>query len=134
MEGEKAMGRYKRMMSRGLYRSRNGIFLGVCLGVAQFLDFSVFGVRVIMVVLLIFTGLWPVVFLYFLAALVMKPEPVIPLTTEDEEEFYHHYLHSEKAAVGRLKRKFDNLERRIRHMEDSVTSRDIDFEQRLHRK
>jgi len=122
------------MMSSGLYRSRNGIFLGVCMGLSEFLDFSVFWVRTIIVLLLIFTGLWPVVFLYFLAALLMKPEPAIPVTTEDEEEFYDHYLYSEKAAVGRLKRKFSNLDRRIRNMEDIVTSREYDFEQRLNRK
>jgi phage shock protein C len=121
------------MMTRGLYRSRNGMLLGVCQGMAKFLDFSVTWVRAVMVVLLIFTGLWPVVFLYFLAALLMKPEPVMPLSTEEEEEFYDHYIHSEKAAVRRLKRKFADLERRIRNMEDIVTSREYDFEQRLNR-
>ena len=67
---------------RGLYRSRNGVIFGVCRGVADFFDFSVFWARAIAVVLLFVTGLWPIVGIYILAALLMKPEPVIPIEPE----------------------------------------------------
>ena len=60
----------------GLYRSRNGILFGVCKGLAQYFDLSVFWTRVVAVIVLICTGLWPVAGLYLLAALLMKPEPV----------------------------------------------------------
>ena len=33
-------------------------------------------------------------------------------------------------ALGRLKRTYDTLERRLRRMEDVVTSRDFDWDQR----
>ena len=33
----------------GLYRSRSGLIIGVCKGVAQYFDFSVFWMRVIAV-------------------------------------------------------------------------------------
>lgn len=59
----------------GLHRSRNGILFGVCQGVADGLDFSVFWTRVIAVACLFFGGFWPVVGLYIVAALLMKPEP-----------------------------------------------------------
>jgi phage shock protein C len=61
----------------------------------------------------------------------MKPEPVLPLHSDDEEEFYDSYVHSRKGAVDRIKRRYDNLERRIRRMEHAVTSREYDWEQRL---
>ena len=115
----------------GLYRSRNGIILGVCRGTAEYFDFSVFWTRAIAVTLLFLTGLWPVTGLYFLAALLMKPEPVLPIMGEDERDFYHSYLHSRKTAVARLKRRYENLERRIQRMEDKVTSREFDWELRM---
>jgi len=59
----------------GLYRSRDGILFGVCRGIAEYLDLSVFWLRAIVVGVFILTGFFPVVFLYILAALLMKREP-----------------------------------------------------------
>lgn len=123
--------RYEKLMSGGMYRSRQGVFLGVCRGLADYFDFSVFWIRTIVLILLVFTGFWPIGVLYFIAVLIMKPEPVIPVMSEDEQEFYDSYVHSRKGAVNRMKRRYDNLDRRIRRMEDIVTSREFDFERRL---
>lgn len=117
----------------GLYRSRSGAILGVCKGIAGYFDFSVFWTRVIAVILLLLTGLWPITGLYFLAALLMKPEPVLPTLDDGEREFYHSYLQSRRGAVSRLKRRYEDLERRIRRMEDRVTSREFDWESRMDR-
>ena len=116
---------------RLLYRSRHGCILGVCRGLAEYMNVSVFWMRVIALVLLVFTGFWLVLGLYFLAALLMKPEPVVPLATEEDDEFYNSYTSSRTMAVRRLKRTYDNLDRRIRHMEDIVTSREYDWDRRL---
>ena len=123
---------FERILGGGLYRSRNGIVLGVCRGIADYFDFSVFWARVITLVLLFFTGFWPVMVLYFVAALLMKPEPVIPIETDEEQEFYDNYVHSHKGATERLKRRYENLERRIRRMEDHVTGREFEWENKLH--
>jgi len=125
------MSRLDRILQGGLYRSRNGILLGVCRGTAEYFNFSVFWVRAIALVLLIFTGFWPVGALYILAALVIKPEPVIPLESEDEREFYESYMYSGTGAVHRLKRRYKNLEQRIRRMESAVTDREFDWDERL---
>jgi phage shock protein C len=116
---------------KGLYRSRNGIILGVFKGLAQYFDFSVGWLRTIGVIVFLFSGFWPVVVLYLLAALIMKQAPVIPLDSLDEKEFYDSYTHSRKGAVNRLKRRYENLNRRIQRMEDVVTGREFDWEQRL---
>ena len=125
------MRRFERILGGGLYRSRNGIVLGVCRGIADYFDFSVFWARVITLVLLFFTGFWPVMILYFVAALLMKPEPVIPIETDEEQEFYDSYVHSHRGATDRLKRRYENLERRIRRMEDHVTGREFEWENKL---
>lgn len=115
----------------GLYRSRTGLILGVCKGLAEFFDFSTFGIRVIAVGLLLLSGIWPTVILYFVAALLMKPEPVLFPETEEEQEFYNSYASSRRMALHRLKRTYDNLNRRIQRLEGVVTSREYDWERRL---
>jgi phage shock protein C len=107
------------------------MILGVCKGIADFLDISVFWTRTAAVLILIFTGIWPIVGLYLLAALLMKPEPILPLYSEEDREFYHAYVNSRSMAVSRLKRAFDHLDRRIRRMEDMVTAKEYDWERRF---
>ena len=125
------MRRFERILRGGVYRSRNGIILGVCRGIAEYFDFSIFWVRAIALILLFITGFWPITGLYFIAALLMKPEPVVPIQTEEEQEFYDSYTHSSRGAVDRLKRRYDNLEGRIQRMEHTVTTREFDWDQRL---
>jgi len=125
------MRRFEKILRGGLYRSRNGLLLGVCRGVAEYFDFSVFWVRAIVLILLFFSGLWPIMALYFIAALLMKPEPVIPIESEDQQEFYNSYIHSRKGAIDRLKRRYENLERRIQRIEHTVTTKEFDWNRRL---
>lgn len=125
------MGRYWQSRREGLYRSRNGVIAGVCRGIAEHLDFSVFWVRVAVVLAFIFTGFWPIGALYIAAAFFMKPEPVLPLENEEEEEFYNSYVTGRSMALQRLKRTFDGLDRRIQRMENIVTARDYEWDERL---
>ncbi len=115
----------------GLYRSRNGAILGVIRGISEYFDFSVFWARIIVVILLLVSGFWPITGLYFLAALIMKPAPVLRINSDDAHDFYDSYVHSRPRAVDRLKRRYDNIEQRIRRMEDAVTSRDYDWDRRF---
>ena len=116
---------------RGLYRSRNGVFLGVCKGIAEYFDFSPGAVRAVVILLFLVTGIWPVGLLYLIAAMVMKMEPVVPFAGPADQEFYNSYTSSRAGALKRIKRKFDSLDRRLRRMEDVVTSRDFEWERRM---
>lgn len=115
----------------GIYRSRDGIILGVFRGLADYFDLNVRILRILAVIVFFMSGIWPIVILYFLAAFLMKPEPVIPLESYDEAEFYDSYINSRKGAVHRLKKHFENLDRRIQRMEHIVTDQEFDWEQRL---
>jgi phage shock protein C len=115
----------------GIYRARDGVFLGVCKGVGDFFDLPVFWLRLGMVLLFIFSGFWPVIGVYLVAAFFMKPEPMRPIEDEDERVFYDNYVQSPRSAAERLRKKFAELDRRIRRMEDKVTGRDYDWERRF---
>ncbi|MFP4315901.1 MAG: envelope stress response membrane protein PspC [Desulfovibrionales bacterium] len=116
-----------------IYRSRKGMIFGVCKGIARYFGISVFWFRMFVIIMGLITGIWPLLGLYVLAALILKPEPVKPIEAEDEEEFYQSYAASRTMAVHRLKRKFESLERRIRRLEDVVTSREYDWDRRFHK-
>ena len=118
---------------RPLYRSRKGIIFGVCRGIAEHLNISVFWFRVGVVAVALLTGVGfiPLTIVYVAAALLMKLEPVLPPETEDDLDFYNTYASSRGSAVRRLKRTYDTLNRRIQRMEDIVTAREYDWERRL---
>jgi len=83
------------------------------------------------VAIFVFTGFWPTLFLYVVAALVMRPEPVVPLENDAEEEFYNSYVTDRSMALRRLKRMFMRLDQRIQRMESVVTSPEFTWERRM---
>lgn len=116
---------------RGLYRSRDKMICGVCGGLAEYFDFSTFWVRFGAVILLLMTGFWPTVVAYFIAAMVMKPSPAKPISNEGERAFYDSYMRSPKYTTESLKHRFEQLDRRIRRMEDVVTNRGYEWERKF---
>jgi phage shock protein C len=122
--------RYERSR-RTLYRSRKGKILGVCKGLSEYFGLSLKWTRIIAVLTLIFTGFWPAFAIYLAAAYFMSPEPIVPLESDLEEEFYNSYTASSAMALGRLKYQFDRLDRRIQRMESVVTAKEYNWEQRL---
>ena len=125
------MKRFKSHTGRGLYRSRQGAVAGVCRGLAEYFDFSVTWVRTIIFLVMLLSGVWPMVLIYIVTALIMKPEPVKPIKSMAEQDFYDSYIHSRQGAARNLKSRYEKLERRIRRLEDHVTTREFDFDRRL---
>jgi phage shock protein C len=125
------MRNHDKLTRSGIYRSRNGLIFGVCRGLAEHFNFSILWARVIAIIFLLVTGFWPAIGIYLIAALLMKPAPVIPIKTEAEQEFYDSYANSRHLAARRIKRRYENLERRIRRMEHIVTAREFDWEEKI---
>jgi len=123
--------RFEGLFNGGLFRSRNGVILGVCRGIAEYFDFSVFWVRTAAVIVLFISGFWPITAIYFIGAFLMKPEPAIPVQTNEEQEFYDSYVHSRRGATDRLKRRYGSLMRRIQRLEHTVTSKEFDWDRKL---
>ena len=115
----------------GIYRSRNGLLFGVCRGIAEYFDFSVFWIRAIAIILFIFTGFWPLIGIYLLAALLMKSDPAMGADAGSRHNSGRRCRYTGRHASERLKRKWKHLEKRIRRMEDKVTSRDYDWNSRF---
>lgn len=115
----------------GFYRSRRGWLLGVCQGIADWRDMPVLWVRLATFVLVLLSGFWLGMAIYIVVGLLMKPAPVIPTTTDEEQEFYSSVSVSRQHALRRLQRTFDELDRRTRRLEDAVTSTEFSWHDRL---
>jgi phage shock protein C len=111
-----------------MYRSREGMVMGVCRGIAEYFDFNLFWVRVVTLILFFISGIWPMVILYFIAALVMKPEPVASIHTGGHA---FNDAHSKEQTLGRIRRRYETLERRIQRLEHTVTGKDFDWDSRM---
>jgi len=120
------------MKGKPLYRSRRGVLFGVCRGIAEYLDLSVFWVRVVMALVFIFSGFFPIVLIYLAAAIIMKAEPRHSLEGHEDYDFYETCSGSPTLALERLKRHLGRLERRTARMESKVTSRTSDWDRRFH--
>ena len=114
-----------------LYRARDGMLLGVCLGIARYRDIPVRWLRLGVLLLILFTGIWPGIAIYILAAVLLKPEPVLPPLTPHEDVFYARFSGSRAVALHEIRQRMEHIGARIGRIEDNVTSPDFDWEQRL---
>ncbi|MBO4716523.1 MAG: PspC domain-containing protein [Spirochaetales bacterium] len=73
------------MATRRLYRSRNGEILGVCKGIAEWRDYPVDTIRLIVVLIAIFTAIAPCLVIYFILGLIL---PVNPYEDDNYERGY----------------------------------------------
>lgn len=105
--------------------------MGVCRGLGEHFDFSVFWIRFCLVIILFLSGVWPAIGIYFLASFIMKPKPVKPLESQGEKDFYESYIHTRKATIRMLAKRFGSLEKRIHRMENIVTAREFDWDEKL---
>jgi len=118
-------------INRPLYRSRQGWFLGVCRGLAEWRGVSVGWVRLAVFIGIWLSGLWPGLAIYVIVGLILKPAPVVPPANPEENAFYEDVASSRKRALRQLKRSFDELDRRAARLEAAVTSSEYDWERRL---
>lgn len=118
------MKHYSELRLADLYRSRRGWVLGVCKGLARFLDVPVVWVRLLVLFLTPCTGVWPMVGGYLLAAFLMRPEPALTPDSDEERVFYDEYVASRPHALHQLRRRCDRLARRIGRLENWCAARD----------
>ena len=112
-----------------LRRSRNGAVLGVCKGLAAFLDVPVAAVRAAAVLLTLAAGVWPVLVAYIAAGFLVRLEDAPDAGSEGGDA----PAAPRAVALARLRERLARLESRVRRMEDHVTSREFDFDRRLSR-
>lgn len=120
-----------RLRTRGPFRADNGIFFGVAKGLANHFGWSVGLVRLVIVLATIFLFFWPTVFVYLVAALVLSPTPSGHLKTPQERDIWLQTQMDPDAAMGQLARRAKAVEKRLRRLEDFVTSREYTWSKKM---
>ena len=112
------------------YRSDDAVILGVCGGIAETLDLSPWGLRLVVVVLSIFF-FWATVPAYLLLGLVLKRRETPQMDRDLFGDWDGPLPHG--AVLGRLRGRFDELDRRLQRLETEVTRPGFGIEEQLRR-
>lgn len=123
--------RNQQPVNYGLYRSRSGMICGVAKGLAMSSCLPVWVVRVGFIFFGLLTQVFPVLVVYIVLAVVMRPEPVVDFTTEEDREFYNTYGNERRSALHRMKDILGKLEKRVQRLETAVTDPEKDWERRF---
>lgn len=119
---------------RGLRRiPERGVIAGVCAGIAEYFDWNVRLLRAILVVVLIFSGFFPIVVAYCILWYVMDPAtPEYYARPFTEPAGGSAHAHTERpATMTDLKARFASLEERLGNMEECVTTKEFELRREL---
>lgn len=125
-----ARGFTAQLKSYGPFRANDGVIFGVCKGLAKHFDWSVGIVRLLVIISSLFLFFWPTIILYLVAAMIMSPEPTENLKTQEERDIWLHTQIDPDAAVEQLGRRAAAVEKRMRRLEDYVTSKEYAWAKR----
>lgn len=112
------------LKSYGPFRADDGVIFGVCKGLANYFGWSVGIVRLLVIISSLFLFFWPTIILYLVAAMIMSPEPAEDLKTQEERDIWLHTQLDPEAAMEQLGRRAASVEKRMRRLEDYVTSKE----------
>ena len=111
-----------------LYRNkRDGILFGVCAGIADFMNVSRLGVRLIFIISLFFFFPFTVM-AYLVLAVFMKRMPDEPAVRDpNEAQFWQSVTLEPGDTLRALRHRFRRLDGRLAHLEREITSKDYDL-------
>jgi len=96
----------------GPYRSRKPMICGVCRGVAEHFDISIFWTRVFTFLVFWFTGIFPVALVYLCLALLMKREPLLP--TGYDPAWHERLKQGRRRPAGSLNERMTRVQQAAR--------------------
>ena len=115
-----------------LYRSsKESVFFGVCGGIAEHFDLAPWAIRLIAIVITLMSGGLPVVLIYIILGFTLKKAPPVRFDNYEDEEFWNTYQDSRSAALRKIHRTFERLEKRLQRMETIVTSPGFELEDKF---
>lgn len=107
-----------------LYKdTRNGRFMGVCAGIADYFDTRPSVIRFLTVLGALFTGVIGVLVCYMILGVVLDKKPIDMYEEPEEDQFWKQARTKPEYTRVDLHRRFDEIERRTRNMEAYMTSK-----------
>lgn len=101
---------------------RNGKFLGVCAGVADYTGFDVTLIRIMFIAAVIIGSGAPLL-LYFIAALMTQDKPrELDVADVEERQFWQHVRASPRRGAQDIRSRLRDIDRRLADIESYVTT------------
>jgi phage shock protein C len=114
-----------------LYRDpEHGMLAGVCAGIADYLGIERVVIRLVFVLGLVFF-IVPAGLAYVLLAIALPKRPPALYRSDEEAAFWRGVATAPDDTLAALRRRFGDLEGRIREMERQVTSGDLDLRRKF---
>lgn len=114
-----------------LYRDpASGMLAGVCAGIANYFGVERFVVRLAFVLALVFF-FFPAVIGYVALTFLLPKRPPALFASGEEESFWRGVATAPDGVVTGLRRRFGDLEGRLRTMESHVASSDFDLRRKF---
>jgi phage shock protein C len=114
-----------------LYRDpEHGILAGVCAGIADYLGVERIVIRLAFVLALVFF-IAPAGLAYILLAIALPKRPPALYVSGEEAAFWRGVATAPDDTLAALRRRFGDLEGRIRAMERQVTSGELDLRRKF---
>jgi len=116
----------------GLYRdTQRGKVAGVCAGLGLYLDIRPKFIRLAAILGCVFGFFIPILAVYILLAILLRPMPNPLFQTPSEEQFWRTVSASPNRMTTDLKSRFRSLDRRLSDIETKVTSDEFDLRQKF---
>jgi len=125
------MKNYKSRPTKLYKNPRDGKVMGVCAGIADYLDIKVGVVRFLTVVGTLVTGIWFFVIAYFVMGMVLDAKPASLYEDDTEEDFWKQTRKAPDYTAAELRSRFRDIERRTNDMEAYMTSKRFKLERDL---
>lgn len=137
------------MATERLYRSNYGEIFGVCKGIAQWRDLPVGGVRLVFILIAVFTAIVPCLLVYCVLGIFIPANPNEKPSKSDENGDWNNYKRREKRSYSsskaeygtyenvsddddeQLRRKYEDLKKKVEDMEASVLDKENDWDARF---
>jgi len=115
-----------------LYKDpKNGKLMGVCAGLADYTGIKVTYIRIALVVGAIFGFFFWILIGYLILGFVLEPKPEGLYADPEEERFWREVRTRPQATSADLRRRFRDIDERIRRMESYVTSKRFKLDREL---
>ncbi len=130
-QGRSRPGFTARLKTRGPFRSNRGIIFGVARGLAEYFGWPVGLTRLILALATVFLFFWPTIILYLAAALLMSPAPEGALGSQEDRDIWLQAQLDPDSAMDQLAKRAGAVEKRLRRLEDYVTSKEFSWRRRM---
>jgi phage shock protein C len=110
-----------------LYRSPDGMLMGVCKGIAEWKSLPVFWIRILVILATLTTGLLPGLIVYIFIGLCIGRNPLVSSLCENQPTIYDRSI----ANLSTIKESFNRLENKVRKLENLVTSKEYEWQRKF---